>query len=134
MTAANSTTLEMQKYVMTLSFDQLKAINLWMVFLGGAASVFAYLTMYLFPAVYDKKEFFMLTPFSAFNRNLIFLFKNYLASIAIIVFLFLLNIFISLLGTLFSINVILKIAWLIISFYFMTFAAVLIFLNYEEKK
>lgn len=134
MTAANSTPMEMQKYVMTLSFDQLKAINLWMLFLGGAASVFAFLTMYLFPAVYDKKEFFVLTPFSAFNRNLIFVFKNFLGSFAIIVFLFFLNMFLSILSIFFSINIILSIAGLIISFYFMTYAVVLIFLYYEEKK
>lgn len=134
MTAANSTPMEMQKYVMTLSFDQLKAINLWMLFLGGAASVFAFLTMYLFPAVYDKKEFFLLTPFSAFNRNLIFVFKNFLGSFAIIVFLFFLNMFLSVLSIFFSINIILAIAGLIISFYFMTYAVVLIFLYYEEKK
>lgn len=134
MTAANSTPMEMQKYVMTLSFDQLKAINLWMLFLGGAASVFAFLTMYLFPAVYDKKEFFILTPFSAFNRNLIFVFKNFFGSFAIIVFLFFLNMFLSVLSIFFSINIILAIAGLIISFYFMTYAVVLIFLYYEEKK
>lgn len=138
MTAANSTPVEMQKFVYSLGYDQLKAINLWMLFMGSILCVFTFLTMFLFPAVYDnkseKKEFFLLVPFLAFWRNLVFLFKNFFGSLGIIVFLFFLNMILSLLSVLFNLNIVLAIVGLIISFYFMTYAIVLIFLYYEDRK
>lgn len=134
MTAANSTPVEMQKYVSTLSFTQLKSLNLWMFYMGGIASIFSFLTMFLFPAVYDKKEFFFLAPFSSFNRNLIFIFKNLFGAIGIIIFLFFLNLVISLLSLFFSVNIVLSVVGLLLTFYFMTYAIVLIFLYYEDKK
>lgn len=137
MAAANSTPAEMHKYVYSLSFEQLKAMNMWMLFIGGILSTFTFLTMFLFPAVYDKKESgfkMLLTPFIAFNRNLVFIFKHFVGSLGILIFLFFLNIVFSVLSLLFSINIILSIIGLIISFYFMTYAVVLIFLYYEENK
>ena len=137
MAAANSTPAEMHKYVYSLSFQQLKAMNIWMLYIGGILSAFTFLTMFLFPAVYDKKESgfkILLTPFVAFNRNIRFIFKHFIGSLGILIFLFLLNIVFSLLSLIFSINIILSIIGLIISFYFMTYAVVLIFLYYEENK
>lgn len=137
MTAVNSTPAEMQKYVYSLSFDQLKAMNIWMLFIGGIFSVFTFLTMFLFPAVYDKKETslkMLFIPFIAFNKNLVFIFKHFAGSIGILLFLFLLNVIFSFLSLIFSINIVLSIIGLIFSFYFMTYVVVLIFLYYEENK
>lgn len=134
MTAANSTPVEMQHYVMSLSFAQIKAINLWIFYLGGIASLFAFLTMFVFPAAYDKKDFFLFVPFSAFNRNIVFIFKNFFGSVGIIVFLFLLNLVFSALSVIFSLNIILSVVGLLLSLYFTTYVIVLIFLYYEEKK
>ena len=137
MAAANSTPAEMQKYVYSLNFEQLKAINIWMMFVGGSAFIFTFLTMFLYPAVFDKKENgfnLFLTPFSAFNRNIVFVFKHFFGSLGIMVYLFFLNMVISVLSLVFNINIILAVVGLIISFYFMTYAIVLIFLYYEERK
>ena len=137
MAAASSTPAEMQKYVYSLSFEQLTAINIWMLFVGGVATIFTFLTMFLYPAVFDKKEKginVFLTPFSAFNRNIVFIFKHFFGSLGIMIFLFFLNMFVSILSLIFNINIILAIVGLIISFYFMTYAIVLIFLYYEENK
>ena len=137
MAAANSTPAEMQKYVYSLNFEQLKAINIWMMFIGGAAFIFTFLTMFLYPAVLDKKEkgfHVFLIPFIAFNRNLVFIFKHFFGSLGIIIYLFFLNMFLSILSLVFNINIILAVVGLIISFYFMTYALVLIFLYYEENK
>lgn len=138
---ANSNPAEIQKYVYSLSYNQLKAINLWMLFIGAIITVFTFLTMFLFPAVYsknsektEKSELFLLAPFSAFNKNLVFLFKNFLGSIGIMLFLFFLNAILSVLGVFFNLNIVLSIVGLIISFYFMTYAVVLIFLYYESAK
>lgn len=137
MAAANSTPAEMHKYVYSLSFDQIKAINYWMLFMGGAVSVFTFLTMFLFPALYDKSEkglYVFWSPFTAFNRNIVFIFRHFFGSLGIMLFLFFLNIVLSVLSIIFNLNFILAIVGLIISFYFMTYAVVLIFLYYEENK
>ena len=133
-TAANSTPAEMQKYVASLSYEQLKAINLWMFYMGGVATIFTFLTMYLFPAVFDKKEQYFYVPFSAFNRNLVFLCKNFLGSLGLLIFLFFLQIIFSILCVFFSMNIIMSIIGLIITFYFATYMVVLIFLYYETRK
>lgn len=132
--AANSTPVEMHQYVASLSYEQLKAINLWMLYTGGIVSVFTFLTMFLFPAVFDKKEQYFFVPFSAFNRNLVFICKHFLGSLGILVFLFFLQIVFSVLSLFFSLNIILSIIGLVISFYFATYAIVLIFLYYETQK
>ena len=136
--ATNSSPMEMQKFVYSLSFEQLKAINIWMFYLGSVVSALTFATMYLYPAIFDtktnKKEFFLVTPFLAFGRNIMFLFKNFWGSLGIIVFLFVLNTLFSILSIIFNMNIILSIIGLILSFYFMTYAVVLVFLYYEDKK
>ncbi len=137
MAVANSTPAEMQKYVYGLSFEQLKALNIWMLYLGGIFSAFSFLTMFLFPAVMDSTEKGfkgLLIPFTAFNKNIVFVFKNFFGVLGIIVFLFFLNIIMSLLSMIFNMNFVLAIIGLILSFYVMTYAVILIFLFYEERK
>lgn len=135
---ANSTPVEMQKFVYSLSTEQLKAINLWMLYAGSVFTAISFVTMFWFPAIFDttsdKKEFFLLTPFISFKKNIVFIFKNFLGSVGIMIFLFVLNFVLSLLSVIFNLNIILSIVGLIISFYFMTYAIVLIFLYYEERK
>lgn len=137
MSVANSTPAEMQKYVYSLSFEQLKSMNIWMLYIGSISTIFSFITIFLFPAVMDCKEKGfkgLLVPFIAFNKNLVFLFKNLLGAIGIVAFLFLLNIFMSLLSVIFNMHFILAIIGLILSFYVMTYAVILIFLFYEERK
>lgn len=134
MTAANSTPVEMQKYVDSLTYEQIKAINLWILYMGGIGSIFLFLTMYLFPAVFDKKEQYFFVPFSAFNRNLVFICKHFWHSVGLIIFLFFLQLIFSILSIFFSMNIIMSIIGLILSFYFITYTIVLIFLYYETQK
>ena len=137
--ASASSPVEMQKYLYGLSFAQLKALNIWMLFVTGVLSLFSFITMFLFPAVFDnqkqeKQELFVLTPFLAFKRNIVFLFKNFWGAIGVIIFLFVLNTVLSILSVFFNLNIILAIIGLLISFYFMTYAVILVFLYYEERK
>lgn len=134
MSFSGSSMVEIQKYISTFSYAQLKAINLWMLYVGTTSAVFTFLTLFLFPAVYDKKDFILFAPFTAFNRNLIFIFKNFIGVLGILIFLSVLNFVLSFLSIFFNLNVILSIVGLIVSFYFMTYAVALIFLYYEEKK
>lgn len=145
MAAANSTPAQMQKYVASLSFYQLKAMNIWMFFFGAVFCVFSLLTMFLFPALYnnlskrdDKKNPYLkslvLAPFSAFNTNIVFVFRHFLGSVSLLIFLLFLNIIMSVLSLVFSLNIVLTVFGLLLSFYVMTYALVLIFLYYDENK
>lgn len=134
MTVANSSVAEMQKYVFSMSYAQIKAVNLWMFYLGSCVSIFAFLTMFLFPALFDKKDFVFFVPFQAFNRNLMFVFKHFFPSLVLLIFIFFLNIILSFLSIIFNINVVLSVIGLLISFYFMTYVMVLVFLYYEDNK
>lgn len=137
-TLANSSPAEIQKFVYGLSYEQLKAINIWMLYLGSVSFGYTFITLFWFPAIFDaqdnQKESFWLTPIKSFYRNIVFLFKNFLGSLGIILFLLILNTFISVLSVIFNLNIILSIVGLIISFYFATYAVVLIFLYYDERK
>ncbi len=127
---AAKTPEQMHDFVNTLTFTQLKILNAWFLLMSGVTVLFTFLTMFWFPAViYDSKN-----PFTAFWFNIVFLFKNFFGSIGILAFLFALNMFISALTVLLNINVILSIIGLVISFYFMTYCLVLIFLYYDEKR
>lgn len=127
---AAQTPEQMQKFIFALSMPQLKALNLWFMFMGLISSVYAFLTMFLFPAlIYNSKN-----PFLAFWINLKFIFNNFLGSLGVLIFLFALNMIVSTFSVLMNINVILSIIGLVISFYFMTYCLVLIFLYYDAKK
>ena len=134
----NSSPVEMQKFVYSLSYEQLRAINLWVLYAFSVFCALTFVTMFWIPAVFDtnpdKKEFFLWSPFLSFKRNVVFLLKNFFGSVGILVFLFVLNTILSLFSIIFNLNIILSIVGLIISFYFMTYAIVLIFLYYEERK
>ncbi len=135
---SNSGPAEMQKYVYSLSVAQIKTLNYWILYIFSALSVFSFLTMFWFPAIFDKnkegkKDFILYAPFLAFNRNIVFLFKNFFPALGLLIFLFFMNFILSLLGLFFNLNIVLSIVGMIISFYFMTYAVVLIFLYYEEK-
>ena len=128
----------MKNFVLSLSFEQIKALNLWIYYIGLSFFIFSFLTLFWFPAVFDinseKKEFFLFTPFLAFKRNIVFIFKNFLGSFGIMLFLLFLNTILSLFSVIFNLNIILAIIGLLVSFYFMTYVVVLIFLYYETRK
>ena len=134
MAKANSTPAEMHNYVASLSYNQLLSMNLWILYMSAIVTVFTFLTMFLFPAVFDKKEEYFYVPFSAFNRNLVFLCRNFWGSLGIIMYLFFLQIVFSMLSLLFSVNIIMFIIGVILFSYFVTYTIVLIFLYYETRK
>ena len=125
---------EMQKFVMSLSMTQLKAINIWVMYIAGLSLLFNFITLFIFPALYniEKKTFF--TPFIALWKNITFIFRNFFGAAAVLICLACLNILVSMVNAVFSINIILTIIAYIIAFYYLTYCVVLVFLYYEEKK
>ena len=133
---ANSTPAELQKYIFELNIQQIKALNLWGLYISCISSAFAFVTLFLYPALFktkDKKEFFLFSPFIALGKNIVFILKNFIGSLGIFIFLMFLNTVFSILSIIFNLNIILSIIGLILSFYVATYAIILIFLYYEEQ-
>lgn len=133
---SNAAPAEIQKYILSLSFEQLKAINIWMMYALSVLGGFSFLTMFLYPALMeaDPKENVFFAPFKAFLQNLKFLLKNICGSMGIMIYLLVLNMILSVLSVIFNLNIILSVVGLIATLYFMTYAVVLIFLYYEDRK
>lgn len=135
-TLANSTPAELQKYIFSLNMEQIKAINLWGLYISSVSSAFTFITMFLYPALFkakDKKEFFLFSPFVAFWKNIVFILKNFIGCLGIFIFIMFLNTVFSILSIIFNLNIILSIIGLILSFYVATYVIILIFLYYEER-
>ena len=127
---AAQTPNQMQDYLMTLKPVQIKLLNLWFLYIGGISFVYTFLTMFWFPAMlFDHKN-----PFLALWINLKFVFRNFFGSLGIVSYLFLMNFVVSGINAIAGVNLILSIISLVITFYFMTYCLVLLFLYYGEKR
>ncbi len=121
---------QMQDYLMTLKPVQIKLLNLWFIYLGGISFVYTLLTMFWFPAMLFESK----NPFLALWANFKFVFRNFFGSLGIVSYLFLMNFVVSGINALSGINIVLSIISLVITFYFMTYCLVLLFLYYGEKR
>lgn len=127
---AAQTPAQMQDYIMTLTPVQIKLLNLWFMYMGGVSFVYTFLTMFWFPAlIFDTKN-----PFSAFWKNLKFIFKNFFGALGIVAYLYFMNFIVSAINAVSGVNIVLSIISLVVTFYFMTYCIVLIFLYYGEKR
>ena len=127
---AAQTPAQMQDYLMTLKPVQIKLLNLWFIYLGGISFVYTLLTMFWFPAMLFESK----NPFLALWANFKFVFRNFFGSLGIVSYLFLMNFVVSGINALSGINIVLSIISLVITFYFMTYCLVLLFLYYGEKR
>lgn len=112
----------------TPSIEKLKIIY-WGAYFSVLSLVFTFVTLFLGAALlYSSKN-----PVKAFCENLVFLFKNFFGAIGLIIFLSVLNFFVSSIYVISSLNIILSIIALLLTFFYMTYHVVLIFVYYDEK-
>lgn len=122
----------MEKYLNSLTFSQLKAINFVVMASVGCFLGLGFLTMFWFPALINTNGW--ASPFCSFIENLKFIFKNFIGIVGIVCFLAFLNFLMLMINAIFSVNIILSIIALFIMFYYSTYYIILIFLYYDEKK
>lgn len=119
----------MRKFALSLTDEQLVKINLWNILMFGSMSLSYFLIMFYAPAMFMKNK----NPIFAFGHSIKDLFsrkffKNALLYIFISAVYLILSIFIAIWGE----NIIMHFIFTLTHFYFVVFAAVLIF-NYYYK-
>ncbi len=124
----------LEKYLYSMTFGQIQAINIWMMAVTFAAAVYSFLTLFWFPALFYMEKINFLSPFTSFWKNIKFLFKNFLGALGIMCFLSILNFAVFMVNAVFSINIILSVIAFFIMFYFATYYIILIFLYYDTKQ
>lgn len=132
--AAAQSQQALEKFLYSMTFGQIQAINYWMLAVTFAAAVYNFFTMFWFPALIYSEKINFGAPFSSFWKNLKFLFKNFFGSLGILCFLAILNFIVLIINAIFSINIILSVIAFFIMFYFVTYYVVLIFLYYDSKQ
>ena len=132
--AAMQSQQALEKYLYSMTFGQLQAINIWMTALTFSAALFSFFTLFWFPSLFYLEKINFLSPFISFRKNIKFLFKNFLGAFGIMCFLSILNFIVFAINAIFSINIILSIIAFFIMFYFATYYMILIFLYYDSKQ
>ena len=124
----------LEKYLYSMTFAQIRAINIWMMALTCAVTLFNFVTMFWFPAIFYIEKINFWTPFVSFWKSLKFLFKNFFGAFGIMCFLSVLNFIVFMINAIFSINIILSVIAFFIMFYFATYYVILIFSYYDTKQ
>lgn len=119
-----------KKVVSALSDSQILLINKWSLYLFLVSTVYNFVTMLFFAAIFYESK----NPFVAFFKSIVVLLKNFFSVFVIFAFLSIANIGISLLSMVAGNNVILGVIGLLFAVYYAGFYAVLIFLYYERIK
>ncbi len=124
-----STANEMQLYLNSLSEEKLLPILTWFSYFFLLQTIAQLLIMWWAPALYYKTK----NPIIALWLNFKFLFKHFFASVGLLLFLVMLNIFISLISSLFGNNAFLSLITFLLFFFYATYYVVVIFLYYGQN-
>lgn len=124
-----STATEMQLYLNSLSEEKLLPILTWFSYLFLLQTIVQLIIMWWAPALYYKTK----NPIIALWLNLKFLFKHFFASIGLLLFLVIVNIFISLVTSILGNSVVLSLISFLLFFFYVTYYVVVIFLYYGQN-
>ncbi|MDD3236903.1 MAG: hypothetical protein PHV37_02250 [Candidatus Gastranaerophilales bacterium] len=108
--------------------EQLK-IFYWSAYVSLLSVIFTFVTMFFAPVLFYKTK----NPLLAFFYNVVFIFKNFLGSLGVLMFLAVVNFVVSFIYVLSVSNIILSVIALLITFFYMSYHVMLIFVYYEEK-
>ncbi len=122
------------EYFKNLPMDKQVIISTWQISLFAGCCLFNFLFMYYSCAiVFNDKSNMFLKPFVAMFDCICFVFKHFLKSLGIFVLINSFLLLLSILGTIFVNNEIIRILLLFIYIYFISYAVMLIFNYYEQK-
>lgn len=121
------------EYFNSLDDNQQYIIYGWNICIMVSVAIFNFVSMFYFPAILDTKNNQFIKPFSAILKSLKFLFKNFFGAVALSILIYILNMIIAYLNTIFAQNVILSTLLLLVNIYFVSWAIMLIFNYYEAK-
>lgn len=127
---AMSSPVAMKTLVATMSKQQLIKLNEWNLLIIALLSIFSFITMFWPVQIILKNK----NAFIAFFQSLAFLFKNFLGSIVLFIYLSVINFLISLVNAFAVINPIIYFFSMLLYFYFIVYIVVLVFLYYDSEQ
>lgn len=118
----------MKAFISSLSPQQLVKLNAWYLMVLSCMTIFSFLTMFWAAEIIFKTK----NAFVAFFKALFFTLKNFLSAIILFIYVSAVNIIVSIINALGTINPILYFISMLVYFYFIVYVIVLIFLYYDE--
>lgn len=120
----------MKSLISALSKDQLIKLEAWNLLILSTMILFSFITMFWGAHVFIKNK----NPLIAFFQSLKFIFKNFLSSIVLFVYISFINFFVSIiLNVLGVVNPFIYFVSILIYFYFVVYVVVLVFLYYDSE-
>lgn len=128
-TAALSSTEDMKLFIDSLTVEQLIKLNLWNFLIMGTTTLISFLIMFWIPEIIYST----INPFTALFKSLKKVFVKFPKSVALFIYLSILNIFVSFLSTFAILHPLLYLLVMVICFYFIIYVVVLVFSYYEKE-
>lgn len=125
---ALDSTQALKAFIGSLSVEELVKINKWYMLSLGFISFFYYITMFWGAEIISKTK----NPLLAFFKSVGFTFKNFLSTLILFIYITVLNFTVSAVTTFSAVNPILYFVTTLISFYFVVYYVVLVFLYYDQ--
>ncbi len=128
-TAALSSTEDMKLFIDSLTVEQLIKLNLWNFLIMGTTTLISFLIMFWIPEIIYST----INPFTALFKSIKKVFVKFPKSVALFIYLSILNIFVSFLSTFAILHPLLYLLVMVICFYFIIYVVVLVFSYYEKE-
>ncbi len=121
--------MAMKSLISSLSAAELIKINYWNFLFLFTISAISFITMFWAPEIILNTK----NPIVAFFKSLIFIFKNFLSSVILFIYLSFVNFAVSLINAFSIANPIVYFISMLIYFYFVVYIVVLVFLYYVSE-
>lgn len=119
----------MKALVSSLSPQQLTKLNAWNFLFLSVMAIFSFITLFWGAEIIVKTKNSLI----AFFKSLNFMFKNFLSSIILFIYISSINFVVSFINAVSTINPIIYFVSMLIYFYFVVYVVVLIFLYYDSE-
>lgn len=129
LSSALSSTQDMKTFIESLDNEQLIKLNLWNLLIMGTTTVLSFILMLWIPEIIYKT----VNPLLALFRSIKKVFVKFKTSLGVFIYISVLNLVMSFIGTFTLINPLLYILIMVIYFYFIIYVVILLFLYYERE-
>ena len=129
LSSALSSTQDMKTFIESLDNEQLIKLNLWNLLIMGTTTVLSFILMLWIPEIIYKT----VNPLLALFRSIKKVFVKFKTSLGVFIYISVLNLVMSFIGTFTLINPLLYILIMTIYFYFIIYVVILLFLYYVRE-
>ncbi len=129
LSTALASTQDMKIFIDSLDNEQLIKLNLWNLLIMGTTTILSFLFMLWIPEIIYKT----VNPLLALFRSIKKVFIKFKTSLVLFIYISVLNLIMSFIGTFTLVHPLLYILIMVIYFYFIIYVVILLFLYYERE-